>query len=96
VLEHELEEGAAWGWARVTNPALGAVLTIHWDRSSLPRLNQWLDPNPGMAVLGIEPANCTTRGVGHDRAVGVVPLLDVGEQRRTQLVIESQVELSDR
>jgi hypothetical protein len=89
VLEHDV--AAIDGWARATlrNPDVGVALTLRWDQATLPRLNQWLDPNPGMAVLGIEPANCSTRGRGFDRAAGRLPTLDPGEQRSTRLVVEA-------
>lgn len=88
VLEHELAPDDAAAWARIVNPALGISLTLRWDRATLPRLNQWLDPNPGMAVLGVEPANCSTRGRAYDRAAGLLPVLAPGERRTTRVVVE--------
>jgi hypothetical protein len=55
-------------------------------RSSLPRLWQWIDP--GLGVLGIEPANCSVLGRAHDRAEGRLPVLAPGEERATSLTIE--------
>jgi hypothetical protein len=89
VLEHAVVRDLDWGWARVANPVVGVAVTVRWDRSTLPRLNQWLDPNPGMAVLGVEPANCSTRGRAHDRAAGRLPTLEPGEERTTRVVIEA-------
>jgi hypothetical protein len=54
-------------------------------RSDLPRLWQWIHPDYG--VLGIEPANCSVLGRGHDRAEGRLPLLEAGEERRSTLEI---------
>ncbi|MDJ0954653.1 MAG: DUF4432 family protein [Acidimicrobiia bacterium] len=88
VLEHELGAGPAW--AVIRNPALGTELTIRWDQESLPKLNQWIDRNPGMSVLGVEPANCTTRGRAFERAAGALPMLEPGEERRTRLSVEAQ------
>ncbi len=88
VLEHELEPGPAW--ATIRNPALGTEVTVRWDREALPMLNQWIDRNPGMSVLGVEPANCTTRGRAQDRAAGVLPMLRPGEKRRTRLTVEAR------
>ena len=88
VLEHELAAGPAW--ARIHSPTLGTELTVRWDSESLPMLNQWLDRNPGMAVLGIEPANCTTRGRAFERASGSLPMLEAGEVRRTKLSVAAR------
>jgi hypothetical protein len=57
-------------------------------RSSLPRLWQWVDP--GLGVVGIEPANCSVLGAAHDRAEGRLPVLEPGEERRTTLEIEME------
>ena len=89
VLEHTLDPDLDRGWARVVNPALGVAVTVSWDRAGLPRLNQWLDPNPGMAVLGVEPANCTTRGRASDRSAGILPILEPGARRVTRLRVEA-------
>jgi hypothetical protein len=88
VLEHTIENGEP-GWARVSNKDLGIGVTLRWDSGALPIVNQWLDPNPGMAVLGVEPSNCRTRGRAYDRAQGVLPMLDPGEARTTGLTIEA-------
>ena len=88
VLEHTLDPGDPVAQARITNPRLGIALTLRWETAALPRLNQWIDPNPEMAVLGIEPANCSTRGRAFDRAAGVLPVLEPGESRTTRLMVE--------
>lgn len=90
VLEHTIEDGAP-GWARVSNEDLGIGVTLRWDSGVLPIINQWLDPNPGMAVLGVEPSNCRTRGRAYDRAQGALPMLDPEETRRTSMTIEAAV-----
>ena len=87
VLEHHLDSPTAW--ARVSNRDLGVALTIRWDGFALPWVNQWLDPNPGMAVLGVEPANCRTRGVGFERDQGSLPTMEPGEVRRTTITFEA-------
>ena len=87
VLEHRL--GTAEAWATVSNANLGLAVTIRWDGDTLPWINQWLDPNPGMAVLGIEPANCRTRGRAFERSQGSLPMLEPGGVRRTSLTFEA-------
>ena len=89
VLEHDLDAGDSTAWARIESPDTGIVLTVRWETATLPRLNQWLDPNPGMSVLGIEPANCSTRGRAFDRAAGALPMLEPGEARVTRLAVEA-------
>lgn len=87
VLEHDLGE-APVGRAVLENTQIGLRLTISWDRTALPRLNQWIDPNPGMSVLGIEPANCGTRGRAFERNALTLPTLPPGETRRTRLTVD--------
>jgi hypothetical protein len=90
VLEHEVVADEGWGSARIVNRELEVAMTVRWRVAELPRLNQWMDPNPGMAVLGIEPANCSTRGRAHDRSEGRLPMLEPGERRETRLVVEAE------
>jgi hypothetical protein len=70
--------------ASVTNDRLGLRVEIESD---LPRLWQWIDPNPGVYVLGLEPANCSVLGRAHDRADGRLPLLSPGAERTSRLVL---------
>lgn len=88
VLEHVIEPEDGWGWARIDNEALGIAVTLRWRATELPRLHQWVHPAPGIAVLGIEPANCSTGGRAHDRGEGRLPVLEPGEVRETRLVVE--------
>jgi Domain of unknown function (DUF4432) len=74
--------------ASVTNERLGVCVTVD---SNLPRLWQWVDPPPGVYVLGLEPANCSVLGRAHDRGEGRLPLLVPGETRRTTLVVTADV-----
>ncbi|MFZ0015473.1 MAG: DUF4432 family protein [Acidimicrobiia bacterium] len=90
VLEHEIVPVDGWGAASIRNEALGIELSLHWRFAELPRLHQWIDPSPGMYVLGIEPANCSTMGRAHDRAEGRLPHLDPGETRDTTLVVTAR------
>jgi uncharacterized protein DUF4432 len=80
VFEHEVNDRAA----TVDSPPTGLRFTLRWD---LPRLHQWVHPAPGIAVLGLEPANCSVRGRAFDRAEGRLPVLEPGEERVTRLEI---------
>lgn len=90
VLEHVIAPEDGWGWARIVNERLGLAVTLRWRTAELPRLHQWIHPAPGIAALGIEPANCSTGGRAHDRAEGRLPVLEPGEARRTRLVVEAE------
>jgi Domain of unknown function (DUF4432) len=74
--------------ASVTNDRLGLRVGIESD---LPRLWQWVDPNPGMYVLGVEPANCSVRGRASDRAEGRLPSLAPGSERTTHLIVTAEL-----
>ena len=86
VFEHEVAPGPdGWCEATVASPAAGVDLTLRWDASTLPRFHQWVHPAPGIAVLGLEPANCSVLGRAADRAAGRLPVLEPGEERVTRL-----------
>ena len=74
--------------ASVTNDRLGLRVAIESD---LPRLWQWVDPNPGVYVLALEPANCSVMGRAHDRAEGRLPELAPGAERTTRLVLTAEL-----
>jgi hypothetical protein len=87
VLEHEVDPVNGWCSARLVNEEVGLALTLGWRAAELPRLHQWIHPAPGVYVLGIEPANCSTSGRAHDRAEGRLPVLEPGETRETALYL---------
>jgi hypothetical protein len=91
VFEHEVAAGED-GWCAVTvdSPATGLRLTLRWEAAGLPRLHQWVHPAPGIAVLGLEPANCSVLGRAADRAAGRLPVLDPGAERVTRLEFRVQ------
>jgi hypothetical protein len=90
VLEHVPVTDDGWASARIASPEASIEVVVSWGSDTLPLVNQWIDRNPGMNVLGIEPANCTTRGRAHERASGTLPMLESGEARTTWLVIEAR------
>jgi hypothetical protein len=89
VYEHDVRPGPdGWCSATVHGPAL--ELEVRWDAATMPRMWQWVHPAPGLEVLGLEPANCSVLGAGHDRAEGRLPELAPGEERRTRLEIRAR------
>jgi len=88
VFEHTLDDRAE-GVARVHQPALGLTVEVRWDRAGLPRVHEWLHTAHGAYVLGIEPANCSVLGRAADRAAGVLPVLEPGEERETWVEISA-------
>ena len=86
VFEHDVEPGAdGWCSAVVDSPATGVRVTVRWEAAGLPRMHQWVHPAPGIAALGLEPANCSVLGRAADRAAGRLPMLAPGEERTTRL-----------
>jgi hypothetical protein len=97
------EDAAAGDWRRLGPPgpervyerigATEAILTNETTRirirADLPRMWQWIHPSYG--VLGIEPANCSVLGRGHDRAEGRLPVLEPGQERTTTVNITAEV-----
>jgi hypothetical protein len=88
VFEHEVAPGEdGWCSATVHSEPTGLRLILRWDAATLPRMHQWVHPAPGIAVLGLEPANCSVRGRAADRAEGRLPVLEPGEERVTRLEV---------
>jgi uncharacterized protein DUF4432 len=88
VFEHEVAAGEdGWCAATVDSPATGLRLTLRWEAAGLPRMHQWVHPAPGIAVLGLEPANCSVLGRAADRAAGRLPVLEPGAERVTRLAL---------
>jgi uncharacterized protein DUF4432 len=88
VFEHEVVPGPdGWCAATVDSPATGLRLVLRWVAAGLPRLHQWVHPAPGVAALGLEPANCSVLGRAADRAAGGLPVLEPGEERVTRIEI---------
>ena len=88
VFEHRISPDAyGWAAASVVNASLGFAFGLRWRRAELPRFHQWIHPDRGMYVVGLEPANCSVRGRAVDRAAGVLPIMEPGEVRTTELRI---------
>jgi Domain of unknown function (DUF4432) len=91
VFEHEVAAGpGGWAEARVRNERIGLEVTVRWDVATLPRFWQWVQPAPGLAVLGLEPSNCSVLGRAYDRAAGRLPELAPGEEQINRLEIRAR------
>jgi hypothetical protein len=86
-MEHVLDPALVEGQVRILSPGAGVAMTIRWDRKSLPRLFQWVNFQPGIGVLAIEPSNACTLGREFDRQQGRLAFLNAGESRTTMLQI---------
>lgn len=88
VFEHEVGPGEdGWCSATVDSPPTGLRFLVRWEAAGLPRMHQWVHPAPGIAVLGLEPANCSVLGRAADRAAGRLPVLEPGVERVTRLEV---------
>jgi hypothetical protein len=88
VFEHDVAVGEdGWCSATVDSAPTGLRLILRWEATTLPRMHQWVHPAPGIAVLGLEPANCSVQGRAADRAEGRLPVLEPGEERITRLEV---------
>ena len=87
---HEMESGTS---NRVTvvlvsdrdDPSFGVALS--YDPTTLPKFNQWKMTGANHFVLGLEPANCNTRGREYERKRGTLQFLAPGERREFHLEI---------
>ena len=88
VFEHDVAVGDdGWCAAAIDSPGAGLALLLRWEAVSLPRFHQWVHPAPGIAALGLEPANCSVLGRAADRAAGRLPVLAPGAERVTRLEV---------
>lgn len=86
-VEHVLDPALAEGRVHILSPGVGVGLTVGWDRSSLPRLFQWVNFQPRVGVLAIEPSNACTLGRHVDRQNGRLAFLEAGASRTTKMQI---------
>jgi hypothetical protein len=63
-------------------------IALSYDPRTLPRFNQWKMTGVNHFVLGLEPANCNTRGRAYEREQGTLETIEPGERREFSLEIE--------
>jgi hypothetical protein len=68
-------------------PDYGVAMT--YDSRTLPKFNQWKMTAANHFVMGLEPANCNTRGRQHERSQGSLQNLEPGESK--EFSVELQV-----
>jgi hypothetical protein len=61
------------------DPSFG--ISLVYDPRTLPKFNQWKMTAANHFVLGLEPANCNTRGREHERKEGTLEFLEPGERK---------------
>lgn len=73
-------------------------VALSYDPVALPQFNQWKMTSANHFVLGLEPANCRTRGRAHERERGTLQILEPGEQREFRLeirILEGELQVQD-
>ena len=78
------------GFARmsIVNYECGLQVTMAYDPSTLPVLNQWKQMGEGEYVLGLEPGNCYPIGQKANAANGMLRMIEPGETVNFALQIE--------
>jgi len=86
---HEIPTGQD-GLARmsIVNQQLGLRVTMAYDPSTLPVLNQWKQMGEGEYVTGLEPGNCLPIGQSGNREKGMLRMIEPGEIVNFALQIE--------
>ncbi|HEX2919258.1 MAG TPA: DUF4432 family protein, partial [Edaphobacter sp.] len=78
------------------DPAYGIAMT--YDPRTLPKFNEWKMTSANHYVLGLEPANCNTRGRQYERSQGTLEYLEPGERREFKVelrVLEDEVSVKE-
>lgn len=88
---HDMEGGASDEVTVVLvsdqeEPDYGIAMT--YDRRTLPKFNEWKMTAANHFVLGLEPANCNTRGREHERSQGSLQMLEPGESKEFSIKLE--------
>jgi hypothetical protein len=69
----------------------GLGLALRWRGEQLNTLNQWKQMGHGDYTVGIEPANCHTRGRAWERENGTLQYIEAGETRDFEVEIRALV-----
>ena len=78
------------GFARISivNQAAGMKVTMAYDPTTLPVLNQWKQMGEGEYVTGLEPGNCYPIGQKANAEKGMLRMIEPGETVNFALQIE--------
>lgn len=92
VIIHDVKtDDDGWASVGVVNRLISAgphALTVKWRGDQLPHLTQWTSFLPGTYVLGIEPGNCIPSGRPSELAAGRGDILEPGEEKHVDFVLE--------
>jgi hypothetical protein len=89
VWEHRLvPDRSGYAFTEVVNPRLGVGLRMSWNVSEFPCYFQWLNLREGNYALGLEPSTHHVGGEAAARLDGSFLLLEPGESRTYQTLIE--------
>jgi hypothetical protein len=98
VFFHELHpDKDGFSTVLLANGVLQRGIFVRFRQEELPRFIEWKMMGEGTFVVGLEPANCLTRGRAEERKRGTLQLLEPGERREFVVqigVLEGQDELS--
>lgn len=82
VFQHDLhEDREGFSAVMLENAGLNIGFALRFRKKELPRFNEWKMTAEGMYVLGLEPANCHTKGRAAERAAGTLQFLESGEEK---------------
>lgn len=66
-------------------PDNGFGVYIRYNKKELPRFVQWKQMGEQVYVCGLEPCNCGIEGREKDEALGLLDMLNAGEERAFNL-----------
>lgn len=76
-------------YAVVENPQIGLRVSLSFDTSTLPYLNEWTYLRPGTYVVGIEPVNSRSiSGRAYAREINDLVILEPGESRHHHVELD--------
>ena len=78
------------GFARISivNPDLRLRVSMAYDPTTLPILNQWKQMGEGEYAIGLEPANCRAIGRKENEECGLLKMIEPGESVNFAIQIE--------